>query len=174
MANNQMGLLAAMLGQQGSLDALGRGHDSAVKRFDTNYYDPYTQATNASGDFRRVVKPSAGIVYQIALGSAISPVAVMRVRAVVSLRPSATTAHVGQRVTLSGAVSPNHAGHKVNIKWYSAAGWQPFTSPTLDASSKYRAVFTPTKKGTFYFSTVFPSDANHLGGVSSVRRVVVN
>lgn len=45
MANNQMGLLAAIMGQQGSLDALGRGHDSAVKRFDTNYYDPYTKAT---------------------------------------------------------------------------------------------------------------------------------
>ncbi len=48
MANNQMGLLAAILGQQGSLDALGRGHDSAVKRFDTNYYDPYTQATSGA------------------------------------------------------------------------------------------------------------------------------
>ena len=45
MANNQMGLLAAIMGQQGSLDALGRGHDAAVKRFETNYYDPYTQAT---------------------------------------------------------------------------------------------------------------------------------
>ena len=48
MANNQMGLLAAMMGQQGSLDALGRGYDSAVKRFDTNYYDPYTQATQGA------------------------------------------------------------------------------------------------------------------------------
>lgn len=145
-----------------------------ARRIGSTRWIPYTQLTNAGGDFRRVVKPSAGIVYQIALGSAISPVAVMRVRAVVSLRPSATTAHVGQRVTLSGTVSPNHAGRKVNVKWYSAAGWQPFTSPTLDASSKYRAVFTPTRKGTFYFSTVFPSDSNHLGGVSSVRRVVVN
>jgi hypothetical protein len=40
-----MGALFALMGQGQSLDALGRGHDAAVKRFDTNYYDPYTTAT---------------------------------------------------------------------------------------------------------------------------------
>ncbi|MGJ0454172.1 MAG: hypothetical protein ACR65T_13235 [Methylocystis sp.] len=82
MANNQMGLLAAMLGQQGSLDALGRGHDSAVKRFDTSYYDPYTQATSgapgmqanalglggAAGNEAATNAFQAGPGYQFALG----------------------------------------------------------------------------------------------------------
>jgi hypothetical protein len=48
MANNQMGLLAALMGQQGSLSALGQGYDKAQGRFDTNYYDPYSSATSGA------------------------------------------------------------------------------------------------------------------------------
>ena len=43
MADNQMGLLAALMGQQGSLSALGQGYGNATKRYETNYLDPYTQ-----------------------------------------------------------------------------------------------------------------------------------
>jgi hypothetical protein len=74
---------------------------------------------------------------------------------------------------LSGAVSPNHAGKRVTVKWYSSAGWQSYSLRRLNASSQYSTSFTPGQKGTFYFCTVFPSDTSHLGGVSAVRKVVV-
>lgn len=51
---NQMPAILGLLGQRQSLDALGRGHDSAVKRFDTNYYDPYTSAfSGAPGTYAK-------------------------------------------------------------------------------------------------------------------------
>lgn len=49
MANNQqLSALIALQNQGSSLDALGKGHDAAVKRYDKNYYDPYTQAGDAA------------------------------------------------------------------------------------------------------------------------------
>jgi len=133
----------------------------------------YRVNTNSVGDVRRLIRPGAGTTYQFALGTAVSPALLIRVRALVSLRPSTATPSVGQKVLLSGAVSPNHAGKRVTVKWYSSAGWQSYSLRRLNASSQYSTSFTPGQKGTFYFCTVFPSDTSHLGGVSAVRKVVV-
>lgn len=46
--NNMMGALIQLMGQQNALGALGPAYDKATKRYDTNYYDPYTSATNAA------------------------------------------------------------------------------------------------------------------------------
>lgn len=44
MADNSLSALASLIGAQQSLGALGQGYGNATKRFDTNYYDPFTKA----------------------------------------------------------------------------------------------------------------------------------
>lgn len=49
MANNDMAsALIQLMGQQQALGALGPAYEKATGRYQTNYYDPYTQATSGS------------------------------------------------------------------------------------------------------------------------------
>jgi hypothetical protein len=48
LADNTMSILAQLMGQQSALGALGPAYDKAQGRFATNYYDPYTQATQGA------------------------------------------------------------------------------------------------------------------------------
>lgn len=48
MANNQMAALAAIMGQQQALGALAPAYDKAQGRYQTNYYDPYSSATQGA------------------------------------------------------------------------------------------------------------------------------
>lgn len=48
MADNTMGILAQILGQQSALGALGPAYNNAQGRYQTNYYDPYSQATQGA------------------------------------------------------------------------------------------------------------------------------
>ncbi len=48
MPNNTMGILAQIMGQQNALGALGPAYEKAQGRYQTNYYDPYSQATQGS------------------------------------------------------------------------------------------------------------------------------
>lgn len=48
MANNMAGILAQIAGQQQALAALGPAYTKAVGRYDKNYYDPYSTATQGA------------------------------------------------------------------------------------------------------------------------------
>jgi len=144
-----------------------------ARRIGATRWVNYRVSADSVGNVRRLIKPGAGTTYQFALGTAISPALTVRVRARVSLRASTAIPRVGQKVALSGTVSPNHASKLVTVKWYSSAGWKSYSLRRLSISSQYSTTFTPRQKGTFYFCTVFPPDANHLGGVSAVRKIVV-
>jgi len=129
--------------------------------------------TNSSGSFYKTVIPYAGTYYQTALGWATSPPLLVRIRAGVSLAAGSSDIRLGQATRLGGGVAPNHAGKSVEVKLYSASRWVRFTSRVLDSSSRYAVSFKPSRRGTFYFVTVFPSDSDHVGNVSRVQTVIV-
>lgn len=128
--------------------------------------------TAASGAYYKVMTASAGAYHRAAWGPAASPARLVRVRGVVSLVASSYDVRVGQRVRLAGGVSPNHAGKRVSVKVYSSTGWRAYSAPVLSSSSRYSTYFTPRRRGRFYFCTLLPSDADHVGNVSVVRTIV--
>lgn len=151
----------------------GRKLTFKARRIGVAKWSTATIDTAADGHFYKTVKPSAGTYYQAAVGWATSPTILIRVRAAVSLAASTGTLKLGQTVRLTGAVAPGHPGKTVNVKYYAADGWRTFASPKLNTYSRYSVAFRPGKKGTFYFSTLFPSDFDHVGNVSGVRTLVV-
>lgn len=48
MANNMAGILSQIMGQQQALGALAPAYDKAQGRYQTNYYDPYSTATQGA------------------------------------------------------------------------------------------------------------------------------
>lgn len=76
---------------------------------------------------------------------------------------------------MSGTISPNHAGKQVRIYRKKGAGsWRPVKTLTLGAGSGYTWYTRLTTKGTYYFKTHFPGDADHQANWSAVRRLVVS
>ena len=48
MADNMMGILAQIMGQQSALGALSPAYNNAKSNYATNYYDPYSSATQGA------------------------------------------------------------------------------------------------------------------------------
>lgn len=143
------------------------------RRVTQSGWTAYAQRTSSEGRYARGVRPVAHTFYQTLSGQARTPRLVIHVRAVVSLRASSYTPAVGQRILLSGGVSPNHAAKRVSVTYYSSGGWRSFASPLLSGKSTYSVPFKPAKRGTYYFCTIFSSDIDHWRSTSTVRTVVV-
>lgn len=86
---------------------------------------------------------------------------------------SATTVRRGTAVTLSGAVSPAHAGAAITVQ-RSTDGrtWANLTSTRLSSTSRYAARFTAS--ATAYYRGVLPAHADHAAGTSPARRLAVS
>jgi phospholipase C len=109
-----------------------------------------------------------------------------RVRAVVTLAANATTADSGTPVTLSGAVTPSHAGERIAIEQRSASGgWVVLARPILDTHSHYqlarsfalgglhalRAVLAGDQKNATAYSPIVPLTI--LSGIHKIQHVVI-
>ncbi len=85
------------------------------------------------------------------------------VEAVVSVSASSTIVSPGQSFTLSGHVTPSHAGESVLLEEEQPDGtWTLLTTAPLDAFSDYTASTQLASEGTFTFRVVLNADSRNV------------
>ena len=133
--------------------------------------------TNATGDWSLVVKPNANTRYRARVGNMESANLDVTVLPKVSLRLSDRTPRIGQRVTFSGRVCPQHDTVAIALQRRSSTGWKTIASPVLadipnvDCSS-YSVVKRVRRDGRF--RARFLGDADHAASNSRVKRALVH
>lgn len=92
----------------------------------------------------------------------------------VSASQSATSIRLGKTVTISGTVSPSHAGKTVYLQRLVNGVWTNKYSRTLTSKSTFSFTIAPSPRGTYYYRVYKPADTDHLAGHSSTRTVKVS
>jgi hypothetical protein len=133
--------------------------------------------TNATGDWSLVVKPNANTRYRARVGNLESANLDVTVMPKVSLRLSDRTPRIGQRVTFSGRVCPEHDTVTIALQRRSSTGWKTIASPVLAdipnvACSSYSVVKRVRRNGRF--RARFLGDADHAASNSRVKRARVH
>jgi phospholipase C len=146
--------------------------------------------TNRYGDY--AFRRTPGVVwanrryYVVARGRRSSTLA-QAVQALVTIVTSATTVSPGQPFTLSGHVTPGHAGEAVLLEEQPAGGsWQVMAEAPLDAASDYTLSTQLASEGTVTFRAVLNGDARNVTsdspgvavtsaymGIHKIRHVVI-
>jgi phospholipase C len=132
--------------------------------------------TDATGAYE--IQRASGTVttnrrwYAVAAGVR-SPIDAQRVRAAVTLAASSTDPDPGVRVTLSGSVSPAHAGEQVRIEQQSGNRWQVLARPRLTPASRYQASHRFTTGGTHRLRAVLAADSRNVQSFSPILVVDV-
>jgi len=133
--------------------------------------------TNASG--RYAIERGPGVVqtnrswYVVAEGRR-SRTLEQRVHALVTVGASQTTAAPGDPVTLSGHVSPSHAGQYVMIEVQYGARWVTIARPRLDRASHFSAAYPFPSDAVDQVRAVLAGDQRNLRSYSPVVSISVN
>lgn len=128
--------------------------------------------TSSDGVASCYVKPTAHTTYQwhfaggSGLGGSWSGLADLLVAARVGVRVSDTTPKVGQKVTLTASVAPDHPGRTVYLERLIGSTWSKEATATLWSSSTRTFSTTPTSAGWTRWRVRFAGDADHLSGAS--------
>jgi phospholipase C len=133
--------------------------------------------TNSSGHYSIVLGP--GVVttnreWYVTAREERSRVVDQRVHARVSLSASATNAVPGAVVTLSGTVTPAHAGERVLIEQLGAGGWRTIAKPRLDRQSKLAVRYRFAHGGLLQLRAVLPGDERNITSTSPAVTIDVN
>jgi hypothetical protein len=106
-------------------------------------------------------------------GTADSARLTVGVRTRVTARRSAGTFRVGQTLTVTGSVGPNHRGQRVHLQRLSRGRWRTVASATLTSASTYRLKLRFTKPSRLSYRVTKYADHNHLTGTSPRFTVTV-
>ncbi len=136
-----------------------------------------TTAT-AAGAFSFTVKPSVSSDYRVVFAATSAQDAAqadvsLQVRPLVTASFPASLWFPGS-VTLRGAVAPGHPGGTVVIQRRVAGAWQPLTTVTLGADSRFALSWKPDTFGFYRLRAEMDADADHAAGVSASSMVIVN
>jgi phospholipase C len=112
-----------------------------------------------------------------------SATADQRVQALLSLQPSEMQVAPGDRVVLSGHVTPWHGGARVMIERLRTGGWQVIANRLVDRASNFAATFRFTR-GRRLLRAVLPAGARNavsrspsltldVAGIHKIKHVVV-
>ncbi len=142
--------------------------------------------TDAMG-YYAVVLPAASVRtnsrwYATARGVSSAPVR-QSVRALVSLQPSSTLVAPGDRVVLSGHVTPWHGGNHILIEQLRRGRWRVVATRSLSAASNFASARRFTR-GVVRLRAVLPSDPRNaasaspaltldVAGIHKIKHVVV-
>ena len=94
-----------------------------------------------------------------------SPVVKQQVRALVNVQTTATLVAPGDRVPLSGSVTPWHGGDQVMLEQLVTGGWKVIARRRLSGSSRFSASHT-FAKGVARLRAVLPSDTRNATSTS--------
>ncbi|HEY5169180.1 MAG TPA: L,D-transpeptidase [Thermoleophilia bacterium] len=132
----------------------------------------------ADGAFSFRVKPSVSTDYRV-LFAVTSTQEAAQADVSVQVGPLVTASFpasrwLGGSVTLRGAVAPAHPGGTVVIQRLVAGAWQPLTTVTLGADSRFALSWKPDTFGFYRLRAEMDADADHVAGASASGRVIVN
>ena len=134
----------------------------------------------ADGSYRFTVAPQHNSVYKVTTTFTPPPirhtvVLYEGVRDLVTLAPSATTTTVGQRITFTGTVTPDRAGHVIYLQLLGTDGdYHLIRIGVINPASAYRFTWTPGSPGTYKFRTLVPGDRSNATGASTPVSVAVS
>jgi hypothetical protein len=139
-----------------------------------------TRTSSSTGAVSFAHKPTASVdymwVYRGSTAYVGSSSALRRVgvKTAVTATASRTSVGLGGTFTLTGSVSPAHAGQTVYLQRYAGSGrWTTVTSQALSSTSTYSFSVKPTARGTATYRVYKPADTDHLAGYSPNRAVKV-
>ncbi|MFD2763692.1 S8 family serine peptidase [Micromonospora eburnea] len=131
-----------------------------------------TVTSGTNGALAYTHKPAKGVTYEwLYRGSttymgSVSSLRTVTVATAVTAKLSKTSFRRGGTVTLSGSVSPRHAGQTVYLQRLVNGTWKNITSKKLSSSSTYSFSIKPTSKGTYGYRVYKPADTDHAAGFS--------
>ena len=142
-------------------------------------YAPITSVpTSATGSYSFTVSPSNNTEYQVRTTFAPHRHTAQLFEGVqdeVTINPVPPTSAVGQSVTFTGSVTPDHAGHYITLERLGADGrYHVVAAEFLNASSAYRFTWTFGTPGTKTFRVFIPGGPENVGGYSSLVSVSVS
>jgi hypothetical protein len=139
-----------------------------------------TRTSSSTGTVSFVDKPSAVTDYQwVYRGSAThmgsgSAARRVGVRMAVTSTVNRTSLPLGGTFTISGAVSPSHAGQTIYVQRYVGNGsWTTVTSKRLSSTSTYSFSVKPTFRATQTYRVFLWDDIDHLTSYGPSRAVKV-
>jgi serine protease len=91
----------------------------------------------------------------------------------VTARKSAGTIRRGQAFTVTGTVSPNHAGQRVYLQRLVSGAWKTAATATLTSRSGYTLRATPPIKGRLTYRVYKGADRDHAAAASARQTVTV-
>jgi hypothetical protein len=139
-----------------------------------------TLTTSSTGTVSASVKPSANREYRLisdatsAYAAASSATVLVQVRQKVTAALNDSSITLGQSVTITGSVAPNHAGQTVILQRYSSGTWQTVKSATLTSTSTYSFSYKPGSAGTRTLRVYRPADAGHASGTSPTMKLTIS
>ena len=142
-------------------------------------YAPITGVTTGTdGSYSFTVTPAQNTEYQVR--TTFAPVRVTAalfegVEDTVTLTPSATTSSVGQSITLSGIVTPDKAGHEIDLERLGADGhYHVVAVGFVNASSAYQFNWTFGTPGTKTFRVHISGGPENVGNSSNPVSIAVS
>jgi hypothetical protein len=160
------------------------GDGTAAAAASLKLSDGSTTTSDAKGNFSFMVKPNGSTTYTVTWIrsgdsgtwlTASAKVAVAKRSSKTTIAASATTITFRKSVRLSGKVSPNAAGQTVKIQYRrtTSQSWKNLKTRTLNASSGYAYKYTPPKRGTWYFRTLYAGTSTVAASHAHTIRVTV-
>jgi hypothetical protein len=193
-ANNQLTLAAApnpinfggSTALTGKLAGNAAGGQTIVIEANPAPFAAYKQVTTvttaANGTYSATVKPSVITRYRVTAKLSppiVSGEALVRVRIRVGLILTDSTPRKGTNVVFSGRAYPAHDGALVSIRKRSASGaYVPVARTRLlddgTARSRYSRSVRISRSGVYQVRVSNNGAADHLAGISRVRRITVH
>jgi hypothetical protein len=138
-----------------------------------------TATSGADGSFHLAVAPAATTAYRASFAgsdthaTADSAQVTVAVRTRVSARKSAASLRRGHSFTVTGTVSPNHAGQRVYLQRLVNGAWKTAATGTLSAGSGYTLRATPPTTGRLTYRVYKSADRDHAASASAKQTVAV-
>jgi hypothetical protein len=138
-----------------------------------------THPSGADGSVSFAPAPAATSAYRASFpgsgryGTTSSSQVTVTVRPRVTARLAAGTVRYGQTITVTGAVSPSHAGQKVYLQRLVGRAWKTAASATLTRTSGYTLRARPPAKGKLTYRVYKSADADHAASASANQAVTV-
>ncbi|HEU4399484.1 MAG TPA: carboxypeptidase-like regulatory domain-containing protein [Actinomycetota bacterium] len=144
----------------------------------TGWQQAGTATTGPDGSFRLAPAPAATTAYRASFAgsdqyaTAESAQLTVRVRTKVTARKSASRLRRGQTFTVTGTVSPNHAGQRVYLQRLVNGAWKTAATATLSTGSRYTLRAKPPK-GRLTYRVYKGADRDHVASASARQAVTV-
>jgi len=135
--------------------------------------------TSASGAVSVANTPGANVEYRLAFAGTPDQLASTSATVSVGVRPLLTASlspkqvKAGKAATISGTVTPTHAGQQILLQQLVNGTWQAIDQTTLSTTGSYAFQVAPSTSGVFTYRAAKPADADHVATESASVQLTV-